>query len=315
MSSAQKPQRGIYAWWNGKITPVADIRISPFAHGLHYGTGAFEGIRAYTQIAGGGAVFRLTEHIQRWIESFKILGFELPYSREQLVAACLEACKANQFEECYLRPIAFLGDGPVGVDPGAKPPIDVAVLTWIWGQYVGEGTNGARLKISSHIRPHVNSVMTKGKICGQYVNGTIAKREAKTLGYDEALMLDPEGYLTEGTGENLFIVHNGVVKTTPPTSILKGITRDTVLAYFKHNNIECVEMRFTRDELWCADEIFLTGTAAEVTPVCEVDGRVIGFGDRAGKVGPATAKLRNWFEKMVRGDLPPYGKTWLTPIR
>lgn len=308
--------RGSKVWYNGKILGVDEARISLFTHGLHYGVGAFEGIRAYKQKKGGGAVFRLREHMERFEESFKILGFPLPYSIDQLIEATVQTCKANGFEECYVRPIAFVADGPLGVNPGEKPPIDVAILNWEWGSYLGDqGMNqGARLKISSFIRPHVNSAMTKGKITGQYVNGVLAKREALAGGYDEALMLDAEGYLTEGTGENLFMVRNGIIRTTPLTSILNGITRQTVVELLNHQGHKLVESRFTRDEIWCADEVFLTGTAAEITPVREIDGRLIGKGAQAGKVGPITAKVKKDYSDIVRGDLPEYGKNWLTPI-
>jgi branched-chain amino acid aminotransferase len=314
-SSPNKP-RGSQVWYNGKILPAEEAKISLFTHGLHYGVGAFEGIRAYKQKNGGGAIFRLTEHMQRLVESGKILGLELPYSVEQLCRAAIDTCKANSFLECYVRPIIFIADGPLGVNPGANPPIDVAVLTWEWGSYLGDsGINqGCRLKVSSFIRPHVNSIMTKGKITGQYATGVLAKREAIAAGYDEALLLDPEGYLTEGSGENLFMVKDGVIKTTPLTSILNGITRNTVMTYLAQQGHKVVEQRFTRDELWCADEVFLTGTAAEITPVREIDGRLIGFGEKAGKPGPISSKLQKDYAAIVRGDLPAYGKNWLTAI-
>ncbi len=305
--------RGSKVWFNGKILAVEEAKISLFTHGLHYGVGAFEGIRAYKQKKGGGAIFRLTEHLERLYESCKILAIQIPYSIDELTSATLSICKANGFEECYIRPIVFVADGPLGVNPGTNPPIDVAILNWEWGSYLGDkGANeGARLKISSFIRPHVNSSMTKGKITGQYVNSVMAKREAIAAGFDEALLLDSEGYLTEGSGENLFMVKNGVIKTTPLTSILNGITRNTVIEYFKNKGLPFQETRFTRDEIWCADEVFLTGTAAEVTPVKEIDYRQIG----AGRPGPITADLQKAFQSIIRGDLPEYGKNWLTPIR
>ncbi|MDR3606465.1 MAG: branched-chain amino acid transaminase [Oligoflexia bacterium] len=306
-------RRGEKVWFNGKILPESEARISLFTHGLHYGVGAFEGIRAYKQKNGGGAVFRLVEHMDRLVESAKILDLKLPYSSEQLVQAALEACRANHFEECYIRPIIYTADGPLGVNPGANPPIDVAILCWEWGSYLG-ASNGARLKVSSFIRPHVNSSMTKGKITGQYVTGVLAKREALGAGYDEALLLDTEGFLTEGSGENLFMVKNGIVKTTPLTSILNGITRDTIIRYFENKKIPLKETRFTRDELWCADEVFLSGTAAEITPVREIDGRTIGNGANAGKPGPIASMLQRDYQAMVRGELPEYGKNWLTSI-
>ena len=308
--------RGSKVWFNGKILPVEEAKISLFTHGLHYGVGAFEGIRAYKQAKGGGAVFKLVEHIERFHESFKILGFALPYTVEQIIQACIDTCKANNFEECYIRPIAYIADGPLGVNPGATPPIDVAILVWEWGSYLGDkGMNeGAKLKISSFVRPHVNSAMTKGKITGQYCNGVLAKREAVAAGYDEALLLDPEGYLTEGSGENLFAIKNGVIRTTSLGSILNGITRQTVMDYFAKKGITVLESRMTRDDLWCADEVFLTGTAAEITPVASIDDRKIGKGEMAGKPGPITARLKADYAEIVRGKMPELARNWLTPI-
>ena len=226
----------------------------------------------------------------------------------------MEACKANGFEECYVRPIIFLGDSQLGVYPGDAPTFEVAILVWEWGAYLGDRgiREGAKLKISSYIRPHVNSTMTKGKITGQYVTGVLAKREAKMMGYDEALLLDKDGFLTEGSGENLFMIKDGVIKTTPLTSILNGITRRTILEFFAHQGLKVVETRFTRDELWCADEVFMSGTAAEITPIQSVDNRKIG----AGKPGPVATKLVQDYAKIVRGELKgEYMKNWWTPIK
>lgn len=310
--------RGSTVWLNGKLIPEEQARISLFTHALHYGMGAFEGIRAYKQTKGGGAVFRLREHMERLHESCSILGLKLPHSVDTLVQATIDTCKANRYEECYIRPIAYIGDGPLGVNPGPNPPVDVAILVWEWGKYLGDkgASEGCRLKVSSYVRPHVNSAMTKGKITGQYVNGVLAKREAVALGFDEALMLDPEGYLTEGTGENLFMVRNGIIKTTPLTSILNGITRQTVMQYLKHKGYTVIEQRFTRDELWCADEVFLTGTAAEISPVREIDLRLIGKGPEPGKPGPITSQLQKDYLALVRGEFEmPGSREWLTAIR
>jgi branched-chain amino acid aminotransferase len=210
----------------------------------------------------------------------------------------------------------FIGDGPLGVNPGTQPPIDVAILNWEWGSYLGDqGKNaGTRLKISSFIRPHVNSAMTKGKITGQYVNGVMAKREAIAAGFDEALLLDSDGFLTEGSGENLFIVKDGRVKTTALTSILNGITRKTVIEYLTSKNYRIDEARFTRDELWCADEVFLTGTAAEITPVREIDYRPIGKGSYLGKPGPITQEIQAAYHAIVRGESTEFSQHWLTVI-
>lgn len=308
--------RGSQVWYNGKILPAEQAKISLFTHALHYGVGAFEGIRAYKQTKGGGAVFRLKEHMQRFIESGKILGLSLDYDVDQLVDAVLQTCKANRFDECYVRPLLFIADGPLGVYPGENPPVDVAIVTWEWGKYLGDKglAEGCKLKTSSYIRPHPNSIMSKGKITGQYVTGVLAKREAIELGFDEALMLDPEGFLAEGTGENLFMVRDGVIKTTPLTSILNGITRNTVIEILKRQGHAVTEARFTRDELWCADEVFLTGTAAEVTPVREIDHRLIGNGKNAGKPGPITLKLVKDYAALVRGENAELSPRWLSAI-
>ena len=309
--------RGEKVWSNGKIIPVEEAKISLFSHVIHYGTGAFEGIRAYKQTKGGGAIFRLKEHMERLEDSIKIMGFEMPYTTEQLVQGAIDACKANNFEECYVRPIAYIGDGPLGVFPGANPKVEVAILVWEWGSYLGDkGINeGAKLIISSLIRPHVNSVMTKGKISGQYVTGVIAKSEAIKMGFDEALMLDPEGFLTEGTGENLFMIKDGVIKTTELTSILNGITRNTVIQMINKMGYKLVETRFTRDEIWCCDEAFLTGTAAEITPISTIDGRKMGRGEAAGKPGPITQKIQQAYKRLIRGELAEqFPAAWLTKI-
>ncbi|MBI2711360.1 MAG: branched-chain amino acid transaminase [Bdellovibrio sp.] len=305
--------RGDQVWFNGKILPADSAKVSLFTHGLHYGYGAFEGIRAYRQKNGGGAVFKLREHLERFFESAKILNLKIPFSLDQLIQASLEICKANHFEECYIRPVLFVGDGPLGIYPGKEPPIDVAILTWEWGNYLGDKgmRDGARLKISSFIRPHVNSAMTKGKITGQYSNSVLAKREAIEAGYDEALLLDAEGYLTEGSGENLFMVKGGEIKTTPLNSVLNGITRKSVMDYLASQGLTVTCTRFTRDEIWCADEVFLTGTAAEITPVREIDGRLIGLD---GNCGPITEKVRSAYKKITHGEDPLFSKKWLTPI-
>jgi len=305
--------RGTKVWFNGKITTSEQATISLFTHALHYGTGAFEGIRAYKQTSGGGAIFRLEDHVSRLFESAKIMDFKIPYTQKELVQACVDICKANGFDECYVRPIVFLGDGPLGVYPGEDPTFEVAILVWEWGAYLGDRgiKEGARLKISSYARPQVNSIMTKGKITGHYITGVLAKREAKSLGYDEALLLDKDGYMAEGSGENLFMIKNGVVKTTPLTSILNGITRQTVIEYFSHQGLAVQEQRFTRDELVCADEVFMTGTAAEITPIQSVDNRLIGDG----KPGPIASKLVQDYQKIVRGELKlEFMKNWWSKI-
>jgi len=311
-------KRGPMVWFDGRLVPAEQAQVSLFTHTLHYGVGAFEGIRAYAQKSGGGAVFRLREHMIRFEESWKIAGFKMPYTIEELEKAIFETCKANQFDECYIRPLVFIGDGPLGINPGDNPPVSVCILTWVWPAYLGAKgvTQGARVRVSSFVRPHVNSTMTKGKISGHYVNSVLAKREALQSGVDESLMVDTEGYLAEATGANLFMVKGGIVKTTPLNSILNGITRTSIITILRSQGLEVQEVRFTRDELWCADEVFLSGTAAEVTPVREIDGRPVGRGPHEGKVGPVTAALQSRFQAIARGEeRPEFGAKWLTPIR
>jgi branched-chain amino acid aminotransferase len=306
-------QKGNMVWFDGAIIPGAEAQVSVFSHSLHYGCGAFEGIRAYEQNEDKGAIFRLKEHVKRLFETLHILLLSIPFSEEQIMQACIDVCKANGFKECYIRPLVFIGDGPLGVYPGDHPPVHVAIMAWKWGSYLGEkaAAKGARLKVSSFIRPHVNSLMTKGKITGQYINSVLAKTEAKMLGFDEALLLDEAGFLTEGSGENLFIVKDGHIKTTPLTSVLNGITRQTVLQLLKEHHYPVSEQKFTRDELWCADEIFLSGTAAEITHVSEVDFRAIG----KNHAYPITTHMQSLFKEIVRGKKQITGsENWLTPI-
>lgn len=306
--------RGNTAWINGKLVPAEDHRVSLFAHGLHYGTGVFEGIRAYKQEKGGGGVFRLKEHVQRLRESCLILDIPLEYSDDQIIKACVDTCRSNQFEECYIRPLAFIDDGPLGIDIGDEPPVTLAVLVWEWGKYLGKDgvRKGVHVKTSSFIRPHPNSIMTKGKITGQYVTSVLAKREAKKNGFDEAVFLDPNGFLSEGSGQNLFIVKKGIIKTTPPTSILNGITRQTIIDHLRSRNYQVIEQQFSRDEFWAADEAFFTGTAAEITPIRMVDHRPI-KGNIEGP-GPVTAQLQKDYVQMVRGSLAGLNPEWITPI-
>lgn len=311
MSSVSAPARGEWIWWNGKIVPIADAKISLLSHTIHYGTGAFEGIRCYAQVDGAGGVFRLKEHIDRLLDSAKILSFSVPFSRDEIVKACVEVCIRNNWNECYLRPLLFLNDQQLGVYPGDDPQFELAILSWKWGAYLGEKAlkEGTRLKISSFIRPHVNSTMTRGKISGHYVNSVLAKKEARMSGFDEALLLDKDGFLTEGSGENLFMIKGGTLITSPLTSILSGITRRTVMEVARSLSIPVVENRFTRDDLYCADEAFLCGTAAEITPIQSVDARVLG----EGKPGPTTLKLVQQYKDLVRGQWKPeFAKDWIT---
>jgi branched-chain amino acid aminotransferase len=294
-------------WMDGKLIPWEEANVHILTHSLHYGLAVFEGIRCYLCHDGKSAVFRLREHVDRLFDSAQIGDVKIPYSKREISEACKETLRVNQLKEGYIRPIVFIGEGVMGVYPGENP-IQVAIITWSWGAYLGEGAieKGIRAKVSSYTRHHVNVMMTKAKICGNYVNSVLAKREVMKMGYDEALMLDTEGYVSEASGENIFMVKNGVLKTTPLTSILPGITRDSVIQIAKAKKIALLEERFTRDELYTAQEAFFTGTAAELTPIREVDDRMIGDG----KPGPMTKGLQAAFFDIVKGKDPSY-REWL----
>jgi branched-chain amino acid aminotransferase len=294
-------------WMDGKLIPWEEANVHILTHSLHYGLAVFEGIRCYLGHDGRSAVFRLREHVDRLFDSAQIGDIKIPYSKREISEACKETLRANRLKEGYIRPIVFIGEGVMGVYPGDNP-IQVAIITWSWGAYLGEEAleKGIRVKVSSYTRHHVNVMMTKAKICGNYVNSVLAKREAMKMGYDEALMLDTEGYVSEASGENIFMVKNGVLKTTPLTSILPGITRDSVIQIAKAKKITLLEERFTRDELYTAQEAFFTGTAAELTPIREVDDRSIGNG----KPGPVTRELQAAFFDIVKGKNPEY-REWL----
>lgn len=296
-------------WMDGKFVEWDDAKVHILTHTLHYGLGVFEGIRCY-ETEMGPAIFRLDEHIERLFKSAHIFMIQIPYSKEEIKKAIIETIKVNKIKECYIRPLVYIGDGAMGLYP-KENPIKVSIAVWPWGTYLGESgiTNGIRVKTSSFIRNHVNSVMSRGKICGYYVNSQLAKKEAISCGYEEALLLDTEGYVSEGSGENIFIIRNGVLKTTPLTSILEGITRNSIIQIAEDEGIEVLEQRFTRDEIYIADEAFFTGTAAEVTPIKELDGRIIG----KGIPGELTKKLQSIFFDIVRGKNKKY-ESWLTRI-
>jgi branched-chain amino acid aminotransferase len=295
-------------WMDGKFVNWEDAKVHVLTHTLHYGLGVFEGIRCYLGHDGTPAVFRLKEHVDRLFHSAAIGLIRIPYSKQAISDAIIETLRINKLQEGYIRPLVYISDGEMGLYI-ANYPVRVMVACWPWGAYLGEEglQKGIRAKISSFTRHHVNVGMTKAKICGNYVNSILAKKEAISAGYDEAIMLDTEGYVSEASGENIFIAEEGVLKTTPPTSILKGITRSAVIEIARDNNISVVEQRFTRDELYMADECFFTGTAAEVTPVREVDDRVIG----EGKPGPLTKKIQSIFFNAVHGKEERY-KKWLS---
>ncbi|MFQ5418119.1 MAG: branched-chain amino acid transaminase [Myxococcota bacterium] len=295
-------------WLDGRFVPWSDANVHILTHTLHYGLGVFEGIRCYRTGDGRSAVFRLPEHIRRLFESAKINLLDIPFSRAEIEEATVETMRRNHLSEGYMRPLVFIGDGEMGLNPGSNA-IRVAVMAWAWGKYLGEEAmvNGIRAKVSTFSRHYVNSKMTKGKTCGDYVNSILAKREALIDGYDEAIMLDTQGLVSEASGENIFVVRDGVLCTPPLHTVLDGITRATVMELAADKGISVDERPITRDDLYIADEVFLTGTAAEVTPVREVDRRVIGAGAR----GPITRLLQESFFDVAAGREPKYER-WLS---
>lgn len=297
-------------WYDGKFVDWNEATLHVCTHTLHYGLGVFEGIRCYKCHDGRSAIFKLKEHVKRLFDSAHIVDIEIPYSQEEIIEVCKEIVKVNGFSECYIRPLVFIESDQLGLYV-KDYRVRVAVISWVWGAYLGEEglKNGIKAKISSFVRHHVNAGMTKAKVNGQYVNSILAKREAISCGFDEAIMLDTEGYVSEASGENIFIVRGGILKTTPLTSILPGVTRESVIKISRDMGFEVREERFTRDELYIADEVFFTGTAAEVTPVVNVDGRRIG----EGKPGPITLKIQKKFFEVARGIHKEY-QHWLTYI-
>jgi branched-chain amino acid aminotransferase len=276
-------------------------------HSLHYAVGAFEGVRAY-QTPGGTAIFRLQEHIRRLFETTHILGMKVPFDQATVRQACVDCVRLNQLETAYLRPLAYYGSEGMGLH-ASNLSVHVAVAAWYWGAYLGGDAleKGIRIKTSSFTRNHVNSVLSKAKATGNYLNSIMALQEVAHDGYDEALLLDHEGMVAEGSGENIFIVRNGVLFTPDPVCALEGITRDTVMRLAREEDIQVVEKRITRDEFYIADEAFFTGTAAEVTPIRELDNRTIG----SGRPGPITLRLQRAYLDTVQGKRAgPDG--WLT---
>jgi branched-chain amino acid aminotransferase len=298
-------------WLDGQLIDWDAANVHIMTHSLHYGLAAFEGIRAYQRADGGTYVFRLHEHIDRLFDSCKMCLLKPEYTREQVIRVCGELLRANGMTEGYLRPMVYVGEGAMGIY-APNNPVRTAVIAWKWGAYLGEEAlkNGIRAKISSFARHHINVSLAKAKMTGQYTNSVLAKREAKLGGYDEAILLDSSGYVSEGSGENIFVVRKGVI-TTPDLScsILEGITRDTVITLARELGMTVVEGRLTRDQLWLADEVFFTGTAAEVTPVREVDNRTVGDGT----VGPLTKRIQQRFFEVVRGSDTSHPE-WLTKV-
>jgi branched-chain amino acid aminotransferase len=296
-------------WKDGALVEWRDATVHVLTHTLHYGMGVFEGVRAY-KTPEGTAIFRLKEHTQRLYNSAKIFQMLIPYDMETLMAAQREVVRANQLESCYLRPIVWIGSEKMGVSARGNT-IHVAIAAWPWGAYLGEEgiSKGIRVKTSSFARHHVNVSLVRAKAVGYYVNSILANQEALADGYDEALLLDTDGYVSEGSGENVFVIRNGTLYTPDLASCLDGITRDAVLTMARDLGIPVIEKRITRDEVYCCDEAFFTGTAAEITPIRELDNRQIGPGHR----GPITEKLQSLFFDVVAGKAPQY-QHWLTLI-
>jgi branched-chain amino acid aminotransferase len=295
-------------WQDGRLVPWGEARVHVLSHGLHYGYAVFEGIRCHRTEAGS-AVFRLDEHLARFLDSAKVYRMRLPFSADQLKAATLELIRSNGLPEAYIRPIAFSGYGEMGLDP-TRSPIGVAIAMWAWGAYLGTDgqERGVRATVSSWMRNDSRSLPPQAKCAANYANSILAKMEATAAGYDEAILLNGAGVVAEGPGENIFRVKAGVVSTPPASSgILRGITRDTVIRFLQDEGIPFQRTDFTREELFTADELFFTGTAVGVTPIREVDGRPIGDGTH-----PVTRRLQALYEDAVHGRTPRY-HAWLTP--
>jgi branched-chain amino acid aminotransferase len=297
-------------WMDGQMVDWRDAKIHVLSHTLHYGCGVFEGVRAYNTV-NGTAIFRLQDHTERLFNSAKILRMKIPFTQEQVNEAQTAVVRENKLESCYLRPLSWIGDKKLGISPKGND-IHLMVAAWAWGAYLGEDgmKRGIRVKTSSYTRHHVNITMTQAKAVSNYTNSILANTEATDDGYDEALLLDATGFVSEGSGENVFIVKNGVVYTPDLSAgALKGITRDTVFHICKDLGLEVVQKRITRDEVYICDEAFFTGTAAEVTPIRELDRIELGSGSR----GPITEKIQSAFFDIVNGRNPKYAH-WLTKI-
>jgi branched-chain amino acid aminotransferase len=297
-------------WFDGEMVPWRDANVHVLTHTLHYGMGVFEGVRAYQTETRGTCIFRLNEHTTRLLDSAKIMNMTVPFSKEELNEAQRRAVRENKLSEAYIRPLIFLGSEGMGLRASGLK-VHVAVAAWSWPSYMAPETRefGIKVRTSSYTRHHVNISMTRAKASGHYINSMLALQEALSAGADEALLLDPEGYVAEGSGENVFIARDGVIYTPELTACLNGITRNTVFHLAQECGYKIVEKRITRDEVYIADEAFFTGTAAEVVPIRELDGRTIG----AGRRGPITEKLQALYFDQVKGRRKQFSE-WLTPV-
>lgn len=299
-----------YIWMDGELVEFEKATVHFLTSSLHYGLGVFEGIRCY-DTPKGPAVFRLKEHARRLIDSVRVLDMpELPYTAEQVSDAILQTVKANEFAECYIRPLVYLTEGGMGLNfIGAKSGLGIAV--WEWGNFLGPEAmeRGIRANIASFTRHHINVMMTKSKAAGNYVNSALAKTESLKLGFDEAIMLDPQGYVAECTGENIFLLRGGKIYTPPVATVLEGITRDALLTIARDLGYDVLEQSVSRDMLYTSDEVFVCGTAAEVVALSEIDFRKIGDG----KTGPVTRSLQKTFHDAIRGKNPRY-ESWLAYV-
>ena len=297
-------------WLDGRLVDWPEAKVHVLTHGLHYGYSIFEGIRSH-DTAEGPAIFRLREHLDRFLNSAKVYRMKLPYAYADLERACVDLVRANEVPAVYLRPIAFSGYGEMGLDP-TKSPVQVAVAAWEWGAYLGQAgvEHGVRATVSSWVRMDSRSLPPQAKCASNYANSALAKMEAVVAGYDEAILLNSQGMVAEGPGENIFRVKNRVVSTPPASSgILRGITRDSVVRFTADEGLDFLRTDFTREELFTADELFYTGTAAGITPIREVDGRPIGNGEY-----PVTQRLQKRYDNAIHGRSPEY-RAWLTYVR
>ncbi|MBE3091173.1 MAG: branched-chain amino acid transaminase [Candidatus Atribacteria bacterium] len=296
-------------WMDGKMVDWDEAKVHVCTHALHYGSGVFEGIRAY-ETESGTAVFRLKEHIERLFNSAKIFKMDIPYTKEDIREAIKNTIKANKLKSGYIRPLIYRGFEQLGLNPFTCP-VNCTIAVWEWGAYLGEEAlvKGIKTKISSYARSYINSTSQKAKICGNYVNSIFAKMEAIEAGVDEAILLDTRGFVTEGSGENIFWIKNGIIYTTPTATVLEGITRDAIIKIAGDMNYQFQEKYICRDELYISDEVFFTGTAAEVTPIREIDNYQIGEGKR----GPITKNIQKKFFAIAKGKEEKY-LSWLDYI-